>query len=156
MLSVTQIAAIINDAIVNDDGNTSPASVAAEKIYDLVKPDYASDAMVATLENEVTSTLVDMLAVTILATLIEQEGGGRTNVTFSPGLMQQVLTDWNYTCEVSGMDRTIQITPKHGDAWEDTDRPPSEEKLNSLLFIETSREAKVKPQAEPHEYNRPI
>lgn len=152
MLSVTQIAAVIRSEMRIPEDKYPGADLAAEKIYDLCKPAHDIHLAAAALENEVTSTLMDMLVATILATLIEQEGGGRTNITFSPGAMQEIMTNWVYSVETAGMDRTIRIAPKKGDEWSEGE-PPS--KLESLLMADSDK-GEAKPQAAVHEYDRPL
>lgn len=146
MLNAKQIAAILRD--------TDTIEAAAVKIAELVKPDYTIHTAAAALENEVTSTLLDMLAATILATLIEQEGGGRTNIQFSPGGMQELLSRWNYTVEHDGLVRTVRISAKSG-AWEPTEDSPADAKFESLIASQPAGD-NLKPQAPEHEYNRPV
>lgn len=157
MLTAKQIADIIRSEMLESDSATMADRYesAAEKIHDLCKPDHDIIVAGAALENEVTSTLMDMLAATILATLIEQEGGGRTNISFSPGGMQEVLSNWTYTSEVSGMIRTVRIQPKNDD-WEETQDRPTDAKLESLLMRENESIQDAKPQAEPKVHDRPV
>lgn len=154
MLTAEQIARIISSAVKTDDTRVeAEISNAAQKIYDLCKPDHSIHVAAAALENEVTSTLMDMLAATILATLIDDEGGGRTNVRFSPGSMQEKLAAWDYTVVHEGLERNVRVTPKDTAAWQDGE-PPS--KLSSLLHTEQEDVSGAKPQAEPKTYDRPV
>jgi hypothetical protein len=158
MLTAKQIEAIISDAIGNDDGNTSPASIAAQKIHDLCKPDHTIHVSAAMLENEYTDVLINMLLVTVLGTLIDQEGGGRTNITISPALMSKMMAEWNHTVEMNGLERTVRITPARPEEWEATEESPADAKLGSLIagFGPVVDSDKALPQAEPHEYKRPL
>lgn len=159
MLTVKQIETIIGSEllIAENHDNYSNVTAAAQKIHDLCKPSHDIHVAAAALENEVTSTLLDMLAATILATLINEEGGGRTNIRFSPGSMQEAMADWTYIVEHEGMVRNVRITPRDPAAWDNTE-PPS--KLHSLLMSEdappvTGDFDPVLPQAEPRYYIRP-
>jgi hypothetical protein len=165
MLSIEQIAAIICAEMGVPDDKYPGADNAAEKIHDLVKPDHTIHVAAAAMENEVTDTLIDMLVVTVLAKLIDQEGGGRTNFAFSPMDMAAVMKEWDYIVERDGMVRTVRIQPKNNAEWEEGDggllqhsglaramglaeqdvAPPPIGDLDS-----------VKPQAVPHEYKRPL
>lgn len=160
MLSVTQIHRVIENELRFYPLQAMPEAIAAaaEKIYDLVKPDHTIHVAAAALENEITSTLINMTAATILGTLINEEGGGRTNIRISSGSMQEILSDWNYTVEMEGLVRNVRITPKNADAWEvpDESYDPAKAPLASLLMTEASADIEAKPQAEPHEYNRPV
>ena len=86
MLTADQIVALISNEVVNRDG-LEPGAMqesirkAAEKIAELMKSDHTMLLAAQSLENEVTSTLMDMLAATILSTLIEEEGGGRSPIS---------------------------------------------------------------------------
>lgn len=150
-----QIAAIIRDTVHvthDDDGVLHKVDEAAEKIAALWPDDGAILVSAAQIENEVTSTLINMVAATVLATLINTEGGGRTNVTISPGEMQAVLSEWEYTVETKGMYRTIRIAPKNPADWTD-EKPPS--KLESLLMGDHD-DGPATSQAPEHEYTRPL
>lgn len=149
MLTVEQIAGIIayEDSI-ND---------AAQKIYDLCKPDHSIDVAAAALENEVTSVLLDMTVATVLGTLIEQEGGGRTNFVISPQLMSLAMDSWDYTVTHDGLIRTISIISKHPEDFEEADG--DELAKGQLLkgFMSHEHDAGwTKPQAGEHVYDRPL
>lgn len=164
MLSAKQIAAIITAEMNQHPSQATPDNIetAAQKIHDLCKPDHDLHVAAAALENEVTSTLLDMLAATILATLIEQEGGGRTNVQFSPLSMRDAMKAWDYTVEHEGIVRTVRIKAKADGEW-------NESLINEPLELRTSRaisHAEIGPEdmpppptintvVEPHEHKRP-
>lgn len=150
MLTAEQIEKIINNAAVSDEavlGNRSPGSIAAEKIAELTKADF--DVMVAAqaLENEVTSTLVDMVVATVLATMIEEEGGGRANIHISPVTMAQVMKNWDYTSEMQNGLRVVSIKMKP-----DSETAKSFEIAGSLMRDEDEPTGPAKPQAEPKNY----
>lgn len=142
--------------IIVAETNSAPQSPscrsAARKIAELLASDNNINVEAAVLENEVTSTLMDMLAATILASLIEEEGGGRTNIRFSPGGMQEILARWDYTVEHDGMIRNVLITPKDSETWEEG-QPAS--KLESLLLPGDEGDG-AKPQAAPKVHDRPV
>lgn len=164
MLSAKQIAAIIKNEFDSANAKGDYKGLwnenAAQKIHDLCQPDHNIEIATAALENEVTDTLMNMLAATILATLINEEGGGRTNIRFSPGSMSIALAEWDYTVEHDGLERLVKIAPKDGEGWI-AEKPES--KLTHLLMGEdgplptqsNGNDGAPHPQAEPHEYNRP-
>lgn len=156
MLSVTQIEAIINAELKDADGVGSWKENAAQKIHDLCKPAHDIHVSAAMLENEYTDTLVNMIIVTLLGTLIDQEGGGRTNFTMSPDTMAQAMKTWTYTVEHNNLGRTVRIAPAKPDEWEASE---NNDALDLRLAQATSTHYtpdELSPQAEPHEYNRPV
>lgn len=162
MLTTAQIERIITDAIESDEAqslNRSPASIAAEKIAELTKSDAAMMVAGQALENEITSTLMDMLAATILVKLIEEEGGGRANIRYSPFDMEQAMSRWNYTVENEGMVRNVRISMKEGGSaeaeFEKTDEAPFPGASGLMRRDDLSTEG-AKPQAEEHIYDRPL
>lgn len=135
---------------------------AAATIFESI-PDYnAIMVSTAALENEVTSTLLDMLAATILATLIDEEGGGRTNITFSQASMQEKMAAWSYRVETDGMIRTVRITPAKPEEFEEGDGTEIQKGMAAKTGLKISGlgpesdSTRVHPQAEPKEYNRPV
>lgn len=139
---------------------------AAQKIHDLCKPDHTIHVAAAALENEVTSTLLDMTVATVLAKLIDQEGGGRTNFSFSPMDMAAVMKEWSYTVEHDGMVRTVRIKPLDEEAFEEADGATLQHsalaRAMSGAYDETAPpvppvdDLKTKPQAATHEFKRPL
>lgn len=141
--------------------------IAAEKIHDLCKPDHTIHVAAAAMENEVTDTLIDMLVVTVLAKLIDQEGGGRTNFAFSPMDMAAVMKEWDYTVEREGLVRTVRIQPKDGVEWEEGDGDLLQASSLARAMSRANEDTEiappppitdldsVSPQAAPHVYNRP-
>lgn len=173
MLSVEQIVRIINDG--TDTVHPEPANLAiAQKIHDLCKPDHTIHIAAAALEGEVTSTLLDMTVATVLAKLIDQEGGGRTNFSFSPMDMASAMKEWSYTVEHDGMVRTVRIQPKNAEEWEEGDGDvlahsalaksmerastyePMPEDFAPPADASAINDLTAQPQADPHEYNRPL
>lgn len=150
MLTAEQVEKIIADAIDSDEAqslNRSPGSIAAEKIAELTKAD--TDMLVAAqaLENEITSTLVDMVVATVLATMIEEEGGGRANIHISPVTMAQVMKNWDYTSEMQNGLRVVSIKMKP-----DSETAKSFEIAGSLMRDDDEPTGPAKPQAEPKNY----
>lgn len=165
MLTTQQIERIIIDAIESDDAQSfkrSPASIAAEKIAELTKADAQMLVAAQALENEVTSTLVDLVAATVLATLIYEEGGGRSSVAFSPQMMDEVMKNYTIEKEMHGILRNVRITLKPDSALAKgfegvrdaiaTDPTPG---LMRDKIVVPSDLSSVKPQAQPHDYGGP-
>lgn len=155
MLTVKQIATLIATEIKQQPVLLEAIETAAQKIYDLVKPDYTIHVAAAALENEVTSTLLDMLAATILATLIEEEGHGRSNISYSPASMAHMMQHYEYGAATEGTITTVTITMR-----EDSPLKTEEgwlEPSNRHSIIDKAPPADdLKPQAEPHAYERPL
>lgn len=160
MLTVKQITAIIRDTVHvthDDDGVLHKVEEASQKIYDLCKPDHGIDVQAAVLENEVTSTLMDMVLATALALMIEQEGGGRANISISPLIMSQTLDSWDFTVEVDGLIRTVRVSPKDRKLWEAKD--DADEVVHGQLLKGLGPEvdnSRTKPPAPEHVYDRPV
>ena len=162
MLTADQIVALISNEVVNRDG-LEPGAMqesirkAAEKIAELTKSDHTMLLAAQSLENEVTSTLMDMLAATILSTLIEEEGGGRSNISFSPNSMAHMTKHYTYVVESDGLTRKVSIQMREDsplrhdmEAW----MQPSNR--HSVALDHSLNGDGAKPQAEPHVYDRPL
>lgn len=126
------------------------------ELVDLIQPKAGTSAYqligaAAAAEVETTDTLMQMLAATILATLIEEEGTGRSNITYSPASMDHVMMHYNFTTEKRAMATTIRIKMKPDSALrqETNWRAPSNRH-------EVEDVSNAKPQAEPKTYDRPI
>lgn len=159
MLTAQQIAAIISANVDPDCERQDGVSEAAEKIL-AAMPDYNAIMVAgAALENEVTSTLMDMLAATILATLIEEEGGGRSNISYSPVSMDYMTKHYDYTVENEGLTRTVRIKMKDDsplahdrEAWSQ----PSNRHGVMRQDYGPETFTSALPQAEPKVYDRPF
>lgn len=168
MLTAKQIADIIENSLAEHEkrgssfGTKKAITIAAEKIAAAI-PDYpAMMVSAAALENEVTSHLMDMLAATIMATLFEEEGGGRSNISYSPMSMKHMTDNYEFTSEIKGMVRTIRISLRpeselnNPEAW----RKPSNRHGIMTLTNDEVQEAGLggaaKPQAEERVYDRPL
>lgn len=161
MLTVDQIVRIITD-------NPGDFRAAAEKIHLLCAPDHTIHVAAAALEGEVTSTLLDMTVATVLAKLIDQEGGGRTNFSFSPMDMAAVMKEWSYTVEHDGMVRTVRIQPQNPEEWEGGNGDVLAHSALARSMVRAGESDSeiappaiddldtISPQADPHEYNRPL
>lgn len=71
--------------------------------------------MIAAVEQgnvEITETLIHMVAATVLAKLIEDEGGGRSNISFSPADMDAMHRDYEIETNRDGMVTTVKIIPR--------------------------------------------
>ena len=163
MLTTAQIEKIITDAIDSDEAqslNRSPASIAAEKIAELTKSD--ADMLVAAqaLENEVTSTLVDMVVATVLATLIYEEGGGRSNMHISPKAMDDMVKNWNYTSAIENGLRTVSISLKPDSPlakeFADERENLANDPAPGVMRDESISLEGIKPQADEKVYDRPV
>lgn len=72
--------------------------------------------MIAAMEKgnvEITETLIHMVAATVLSKLIEEEGGGRSNVSFSPADMDAMHRDYEMSATRDGLITTVTITPRN-------------------------------------------
>lgn len=72
--------------------------------------------MIAAIEMgnvEITETLIHMVAATVLAKQIEEEGGGRSNITFSPADMDAMHRDYEMQTKRDGLITTVTIVPRN-------------------------------------------
>jgi hypothetical protein len=151
-----QIERILSDFICQGGGDGGTIREYAEKIAALTDDNGATVAAAA-LENEVTSTLMDMLAATILATLIEEEGGGRANITYSPMSMEHMAQHYTYETENDGLIRTVRIKLREDSNLNDQAAWREPSNRHGLVAVEPAISgAGAKPQAEPKEHNRPV
>lgn len=161
MITPDQMVLIIEAALAEHEGrgkgsySTRKAlKIAAEKIAALTGDNGATVAA-AQLENEVTSTLVDMTIATVLATLLEEEGGGRANVSISPLSMDHMMKNYTYDVRIDGLIRhvTIALRPESDLNNEEAWRSPSN---RHGVMHQDEDPTGAKPQAEPKEHDRPI
>jgi len=112
---------------------------------------YQMVAVAAMSEVETTEMLMQMLAATILATLIEEEGTGRSNITYSPASMDHMMKNYTFTSEKDAMATTIRIEMK-----------PDSELRDEANWRAPSNRHQVEdvsdalPQAEPKVHDRPV
>lgn len=156
MLTAKQIADIIRTEMLESDSATMAPryEAAAEKIAALIADD-GSAVAAAMLENEVTSTLMDMTVATVLATLIEEEGGGRSNIAISPMSMDHMMKHYLYEVRNEGMIRHVSIKLREDSDLKDEAawREPS----NRHGVMHQDEDASgAKPQAEPKVRDRPV
>lgn len=156
MLTAKQIADIIRTEMLESDSATMAPryETAAAKIAALIADD-GSAVAAAMLENEVTSTLMDMTVATVLATLIEEEGGGRSNIAISPMSMDHMMKHYLYEVRNEGMIRHVSIKLREDSDLKDEAawREPS----NRHGVMHQDEDASgAKPQAEPKVRDRPI
>lgn len=162
MLTAPQIVTIIEASLAEREKGTSRGTrvaleKAAEKIAGILEEDNKMLVSAAALENEVTSTLMDMLAATILATLIEEEGGGRSNITYSPMSMEHMAQHYTYETENDGLIRTVRIKLREDSNLNDQAAWREPSNRHGLVPVESEVSgAGAKPQAEPKEHNRPV
>lgn len=152
-----QIENILYDFIGQGGGDGDTIREYAEKIAALTSDNGATVAA-AMLENEVTSTLMDMTVATVLATLIEEEGGGRSNVSISPMSMEHMQQHYLYEVRNEGMIRHVSIKMREDSPLQQEDnwREPSHRHGLVDVAEESLTIDQLKPQAEPKEYTRPI
>ncbi len=122
-------------------------------VADLEQPSAGTSAyeMVAAIETqnvEVTETLIQMTAATVLAKLIEDEGGGRSNISFSPADMDAMHQRYVLHASRDGLVTTVKLEPRP-DAF--TEPPTS-------FYAEQGADASepAKPQAAEHVFDRPL
>lgn len=156
MITAKQIAALLRseEHSPDNDGDGLWQERAAEKIAALLD-DGSATVAAAQLENEVTSTLVDMTIATVLATLIEEEGGGRSNIAFSAMAMDHMMKHYEYTSEMDGMVRNIRIKLREDSDLNDPEAWRAPSNRHGVMHQDESGEG-AKPQAEPKEYDRPV
>lgn len=157
MLTVKQIADIIRAELNQHPSQATPENIesAAEKIAAAL-PDYNQIAVTAAaLENEITSTLMDMSVATVLATLIEEEGGGRSNIGISPLSMDHMMKHYIYEVRNEGMIRHVSIKLREDSNLQDEAawREPSN---RHGVMHQDEDTANAKPQAEPKVHDRPV
>ena len=162
MLTAKKIADIIRTELTGSDAASMAEryEAAAEKIVTAM-PDYPAMMLAgAAIENEVTSVLLDMLAATILATLIKEESGGRANITYSPESMAEMTKHFDISVEHNNMERTVRINMKPG--MRDSffgDEPVAAPSVMTLTAEEVKAaglDGPAEPQAPEHVYDRPI
>jgi hypothetical protein len=114
-----------------------------KKIAALVQPQFDMMAAGATLEAQTIQTLMAMQTATVLAALIEEEGGGRANMSYSPMKMAEMMAIYGFTVEHDKLITTVRIFEK------DQREPlfPKEDNPGGHL---------MKLPEEPKEWNRPI
>lgn len=159
MLTKEQIERIITDAMQSDDAvslNVSPAHIAAEKIAELTKSDSTMLVAAQALENEVTSTLLHMAVATVLATLFEEEGGGRCNVAISPNSMNHMTKNYTYSVTMEGLTSHIAIQMREDSPLQTEEGWSKPSNRHAVALDENEDPTGALPQAEPKDYDRPI
>lgn len=157
MPTLKQVEAIITAECVIQPSPAFTRQVrnAAEKIVALFDDGGAAVAA-AQLEGEVTSTLVDMTIATVLATLIEEEGGGRSNIQFSAMAMDHMMKHYRHTSKMDGLIRTVSVELREDsdlrseDAW----REPSNR--HGVMHQDETGGTLMQLPAEPKEHDRPV
>jgi len=133
-----------------------------EVIDELEKPIEGTHAyeLIAQMERanvDTTETLIYMIAATVLSKLIEDEGGGRSNVSFSPKDMDAMYRDYNMSAKREGLLTTVSISP----------RDPAKHARHDIiggmrvdydpgLMTQDEDTTDAKPQAEAKPHDRPI
>ncbi len=122
------------------------ASGAGTSAYEMV-----AAAEIANVET--TETLMQMLAATVLSNLIDEEGGGRANIWYSPESMTEMMQRYDMTATRDGMITLVSIKPKPG-AMSDGKKLLQDTPSLRLDLIESV--AFAKPQAEAKPHDRPV
>lgn len=104
---VTAIRALAASAMSQDEHKGKREPSAGTTAYEMVAATEARNV-------EVTETLIHMTAATVLSVLIDEEGGGRTNVTFSPADMDEMNRRYELDASHDGMITTVSIKPREG------------------------------------------
>lgn len=157
MILTKQIERILYDFLGQGGGDADTIRETAEKIAAL-SDDNGAAVAAAMLENEVTSTLMDMTVATVLATLIEEEGGGRSNVSISPMSMDHMQQHYLYEVRNEGMIRHVSIKMREDSPLQNEDewRKPSHRHGLVDVADEAPSIDSLKPQAEPKTHDRPV
>lgn len=158
MLTAKQIADIFRGELKSSPIGPDEHKIqaAAEKIAELTKSDSLMLTAAAALENEVTSTLMDMLAATILATLIEEQGGGRANISFSPNSMNHMTKHYTYDVTTDGLTRTVAIAMREDSPLRHDMEAWTEDSNRHGVALQDEDPTGAKPQAEPKVHDRPV
>lgn len=157
MLIVKQIERILYDFLGQGGGDADTIRETAEKIAAL-SDDNGAALAAAMLENEITSTLMDMTVATVLATLIEEEGGGRSNVSISPMSMDHMQQHYIYEVRNEGMIRHVSIKMREDSPLQNEEEWRKPSHLHGLVDVadEAPSIDSLKPQAEPKVHDRPV
>jgi len=155
MPTAKQIARLITDELNSEGPDVRGIESAAEKIAALIDDNGRTMVAAAALENEVTSTLMDMLAATVLATLVEEEGGGRANISYSPMSMDHMLKHYSYSVENDGLVRTVRIAAREDSDLRDESKWREPSNRHGVMHQDEDV-SHARPQAEPKDYDRPL
>lgn len=120
-----QAGADLAHDVINDYETGGQAGTTA---YDMLSA-YAS------AEAATTEALIGLVAATVLAKLIEEEGGGRSNISFTPQDMDATFRDYHVDHSHEGIITKVSLSPK-------TDR-------HERLMTQDEDTTKALPQAEP-------
>lgn len=118
---------------------------------------YEMVAAVETQNVEVTETLIHMVAATVLSVLIDEEGGGRANVSFSPHDMDEMHRRYMLDAKHDGMLTVVRIAPREG-----VDMARQEPDARTAAPTSFYREDGIdstepaQPQAPVHVFDRPL
>lgn len=155
MLIVKQIERILYDFLGQGGGDADTIRETAEKIAAL-SDDNGAALAAAMLENEITSTLMDMTVATVLATLIEEEGGGRSNVSISPMSMDHMQQHYLYEVRNEGMIRHVSIKMREDSPLQDEENWRKPSHRHGLVDVADESTENAKPQADPKVHDRPL
>lgn len=161
-----EIASDLRAAARHDTPRSSDIEEQAAKLNEIIveleQPAAGTSAydMIAAAEQrnvETTETLIHMVAATVLAKLVDEEGGGRTNISFSPKDMDEMNQRYIQTATRDGMLTTVRIIPREG-AFPNMDEhtAPAAGNVPSFYAEPGVDDTPAKPQAEEHSFDRPL
>lgn len=104
-LRTDPVAKAMHDCAVREIASLLGEPVQGTHVFDMI-------AAVELGNIETTETLIHMVAATVLAKLIEDEGGGRANISFSPADMDAMHRDYEMIANRDGMVTTIKLVPR--------------------------------------------
>lgn len=122
---------------------------------------YEMLAAAETANVEVTDTLIQMVAATVLATLIDEEGGGRANITISPFQMDEMMRRYELTATRDGMITAVSIKARPGmfPGLEVSGHTvPADIPMPESMYLtdDPADSGPAAPQAAEHTYDRPL
>lgn len=104
-LRTDPVAKAMHDCAVREIASLLGEPIQGTHVFDMI-------AAVELGNIETTETLIHMVAATVLAKLIEDEGGGRANISFSPADMDAMHRDYEMIANRDGMVTTITLVPR--------------------------------------------
>lgn len=132
----------------------------ADRLYaiagDLKQPSagtsaYQMVAATAQAQVETIETLIELVVATVLAGLIDEEGGGRSNFVITPAAMDEVYRRYDVSSKRIGLGTEVVLTKREtpGDSLL---LPPME--MHAEQGMDGFEPAE--PQAAPHKFDRPL
>lgn len=117
-------------------------------------------ATYAKADANTTESLIYMVAATVLYKLIEEEGGGRSNISFSPKDMDDMFRNYTIDATRDGMLTVVRIAPRegsdHGKVADVGQMGEITQDTFKRLLVQDEDGSGAKPQAEAKVYDRPF